>query len=323
MKAMSYTHYPKAIFLLCFLTSHFLYAQTSPNYDSFLEAGEVKIKSTYQYLISKTEKGAYLERTFYPERKFLTAFATYKTADLKVLQGQAAWWYDNGHRRAAGRYQNGKAVGYWRYYSQKTGVLTAEGTFKDSERQGKWLDYDEQGKLERESYWKNGIKHGTFIRYDKEGNIVNQGRYRKGELLQQTNEEYDGVYPKQEVEDDAKAGTTYTRLGDMPYFKALEEIEDKEERLKTSQKALLRWLNENITYPDFAREMEIEGKVVIAFTIDVDGSLVDIEVIHGISESLEKESLRVIESLPAWNPGQIKGKPVRVRQYLPIRFKLN
>ena len=89
------------------------------------------------------------------------------------------------------------------------------------------------------------------------------------------------------------------------------------------QKELMKYLAENIKYPVIAQENGIQGRVICQFTVNKDGSIVDIEVVRsGGDPSLDKEAVRVIKSMPKWKPGKQRGKAVRVRFTLPVTFKL-
>ncbi len=85
---------------------------------------------------------------------------------------------------------------------------------------------------------------------------------------------------------------------------------------------LYKFLGKNITYPSGAKEAGIKGRVVCQFTINKDGSIVDIEVLKGVDPALDEEAVRVIKMMPKWNPGQQAGKNVRVRYTLPILFTI-
>lgn len=85
---------------------------------------------------------------------------------------------------------------------------------------------------------------------------------------------------------------------------------------------LLQFVNKSIKYPVIAQENGIQGRVVCSFVVNRDGSVVDAEVIKGIDPALDKEALRVINSMPKWEPGRQSGKPVRVRYTIPIIFRL-
>ena len=89
------------------------------------------------------------------------------------------------------------------------------------------------------------------------------------------------------------------------------------------QAALMSFIAKSIKYPVVAQENGIQGRVTCSFVENKDGSIVDAEVIRGIDPSLDKEALRVINTMPKWKPGKQRGKPVRVKFTVPINFRLN
>lgn len=102
--------------------------------------------------------------------------------------------------------------------------------------------------------------------------------------------------------------------------------DDSESEKKPSfpggEKALFRWLSRNIIYPAAASEEKIEGKVVIAFVIEKDGSVSNVNAELKAHPALDAEAIRVVQSMPKWEPGTVDGEPVRVLYHLPITFKL-
>ena len=87
--------------------------------------------------------------------------------------------------------------------------------------------------------------------------------------------------------------------------------------------AMYKYIGENLKYPVIAQENGIQGRVVCHFTVNKDGSLVDIEVVRSAGDaSLDKEAVRVIKSMPKWKPGKQRNQPVRVKFTLPVNFKL-
>jgi TonB family protein len=85
------------------------------------------------------------------------------------------------------------------------------------------------------------------------------------------------------------------------------------------------WMNylvESIKYPEEAKERGIEGTVVMAFIVNSDGTISDIETLRSIGGGCDQEAMRVIQNAPKWTPGQLGGKAVRVRMRLPLQFKL-
>lgn len=84
----------------------------------------------------------------------------------------------------------------------------------------------------------------------------------------------------------------------------------------------LKFLQKNIKYPNISQENGVQGKVIIQFVVNSDGTVVDPVVVRSVDPYLDKEALRVVKAMPKWSPGKQRGKPVRVRFTLPVQFKL-
>lgn len=87
--------------------------------------------------------------------------------------------------------------------------------------------------------------------------------------------------------------------------------------------AFIRYLGKNIRYPAVARENGTQGKVIVSFVCERDGSLTDIHVTRGIGDGCDEEATRVIKASPKWSPGIQNGRPVRVAYSVPISFALS
>ncbi|MBC7778092.1 MAG: energy transducer TonB [Phycisphaerae bacterium] len=87
------------------------------------------------------------------------------------------------------------------------------------------------------------------------------------------------------------------------------------------ESAMMQYLAANIKYPALARENGIQGTVALTFIVGKDGSVTDVKIIKDIGGGCGKESVRVVEAMPKWTPGQANGQPVKVRYTMPIRFK--
>ena len=85
---------------------------------------------------------------------------------------------------------------------------------------------------------------------------------------------------------------------------------------------LMKYLSGAIRYPAIAAENGVQGRVTVQFVVNRDGSIVDAQVVRGVDPYLDKEALRVINSMPKWKPGMQRGKPVRVRYTVPVNFRL-
>ena len=88
------------------------------------------------------------------------------------------------------------------------------------------------------------------------------------------------------------------------------------------QGALFEYLSKNIKYPVVAEENGIQGRVIVTFVVERDGSITDVKVVKSVDPSLDKEAQRVVRSMPKWIPGKQNGSAVRVKFTVPVTFRL-
>lgn len=86
--------------------------------------------------------------------------------------------------------------------------------------------------------------------------------------------------------------------------------------------ALMGYLRDNIKYPTVAAENGVQGRVVVGFVVERDGSITDVNILRGVDPSLDREAMRVVKSMPRWNPGKQNGSAVRVKFQVPVSFRL-
>ena len=84
----------------------------------------------------------------------------------------------------------------------------------------------------------------------------------------------------------------------------------------------MNWLSKNVNYPATAQEKGIQGRVIIQFVVERDGSITEPKVVRGVDPDLDKEALRVVSAMPNWKPGKHKGEAVRVKYTLPVMYRL-
>lgn len=120
-----------------------------------------------------------------------------------------------------------------------------------------------------------------------------------------------GRYILPEVEEVDKVDETeiFTFVEVMPQFPG-------------GDKAMMEFLSKNIKYPTIPQENGTQGRVVVQFVVDKDGSITNPEIARGVDPYLDREALRVISSMPKWKPGMQRNTPVRVKYTLPVYFKL-
>lgn len=111
------------------------------------------------------------------------------------------------------------------------------------------------------------------------------------------------------AQDDEQVALQDSTLESMPSFPG-------------GQTALFQFLSRTIKYPVLAEYNKIQGRVIVGFYVDVDGTVTDVQVKKSVDPTLDKEAIRVVKSMPKWNPGKKNGKPVRVEYTMPITFRL-
>ena len=89
------------------------------------------------------------------------------------------------------------------------------------------------------------------------------------------------------------------------------------------QEALMQFLRQEVKYPKEAFKDGVQGRVVVQFVVEKDGSISEVEVVKKVNEHLDAEAVRVVNAMPKWKPGKQKGENVRVKYTLPISFRLS
>ena len=88
------------------------------------------------------------------------------------------------------------------------------------------------------------------------------------------------------------------------------------------QTALLNWLSSQVHYPPEAEKKGIQGKSVVSYVVETDGSISNVQIVNSVSPEIDAEAVRVVKSMPKWTPGYQNGTPVRIKYNLPINFTL-
>lgn len=85
---------------------------------------------------------------------------------------------------------------------------------------------------------------------------------------------------------------------------------------------MFKYLTDNVSYPAEAEKKGVQGRVIIAFIVECDGSVSNPKVTTSAEEHLDKEALRLVRAMPKWTPGTQGGHPVRVKYTIPVTFRL-
>lgn len=101
------------------------------------------------------------------------------------------------------------------------------------------------------------------------------------------------------------------------------ELAEVEPQYPGGEEAMIKFIQNNVVYPELSKELGEQGTVYVQFIVNRDGSISGVMVIRGVSDLLDAEAMRVIKLMPNWIPGMQKGKTVRVRYTIPINFQID
>jgi protein TonB len=101
------------------------------------------------------------------------------------------------------------------------------------------------------------------------------------------------------------------------------DVVEKNPSFPGGHEAINAYMMENMSYPDSAKIMGVEGTVYLQFVVETDGSITNIKILRDIGYGCAEEAVRLVKSMPKWNPGTHRGKAVRVRYNCPIIFNLS
>ena len=151
------------------------------------------------------------------------------------------------------------------------------------------------------------IKLDEVQKSDKAVGTFNvQGNDEVGGAVLKAKEEIAAPEPPKHVVEETKI---FTVVEQMPLFPG-------------GDAALMGYLRDNIHYPTVAAENGVQGRVVVGFVVERDGSITDVNVLRSVDPSLDKEAMRVVKSMPRWTPGKQNGSAVRVKYQVPVTFRL-
>ncbi len=145
------------------------------------------------------------------------------------------------------------------------------------------------------------------------------------------------------VEDDIKLDDVFVNLTEengqtfaIPTYKEPEIVEEEEEEEVLPMMVVevrptfnggeanefSKWVNSRLVYPEPAKEMGLQGRVTLQFTIGTDGRVSDVRVLKGADPILDQEAVRVVSSSPRWSPGKQRDRAVKVSYTFPVIFRL-
>lgn len=246
----------------------------------------------------------------------------YSEQDRYVREGPSTWYSADNKPGSRGQYVKGKRCGQWTEYYMN-GQLKRQYTYHSPDSTGDDGNYlidnswDSAGRTE--------VRNGNGIyreRNDSSGMVTHQGLVKNG--LREGIWEGFGKDGQKAYEDEYRAGKFVRgyRFGENGTCVAYDSLYTPPE-FPGGTAAMMKTIYRNIRYPREDIDMGIEGTVIIGFTVNKKGDVVDVEVQRSVSAAIDREAVRVVAKMPAWTPGLQRGQPVAVAYRLPIKFALS
>ena len=144
------------------------------------------------------------------------------------------------------------------------------------------------------------------------GSLIIVGTYRH----------YSSTYPVVKIPKQEIKEVTPTKNSKISKSKKIYDVVDEMPVFPGGNGALLEYLATHVKYPVVAQENGVQGRVIVSFVVECDGSITDVRVERSVDPSLDREAIRVVSSMPRWSPGKLNGYIVRVKYSAPVAFKL-
>ena len=239
--------------------------------------------------------------------------------------GDIKTWHYNGMLAYQAKYIEGKSIGLFQDYwpngqLRSTGIYSEHGCPIDTVK-GWWEDgalseieiYSNCRRLIWNSWHRNGNKSRECIFIPEEGDMKDENGlfkqyFKNGQLRYEVK-----VEGNKEI---------YNKEWDLEDYNVV-EFPDVEAQFPGGRTAMMKWINDNINYPQKSIEKNEQGRVFLSFIVERNGAISNVAIERGISPDLDKEAKRIISIMPKWTAGEASGRKVRARGRLPINFQLH
>lgn len=240
------------------------------------------------------------------------------SATYPRFEGTVVSYYQNGKRSTVSTYNKGVLTGIeYEFFSNGKPYIVKTNTpgsqYLPIPQITITSNYDSLGKALVE----NGTGH--FIKYDKDFRyIAEEGDLKNGLKEGEWKFKEDNLTAVELYKNDEFVSGTSNLNGDIKKYTVNVTLPT----FKGSHEGFAQYLASNLHYPALDREKNVQGRVVVFFIVEKDGSLSNIKAIESVSPNMDAEAIRVIKDAPKWIPGTKFGRPVRAPYTMPINFSL-
>jgi TonB family protein len=279
------------LFLFIILSIHFTYAQLEEKRIAYLSKDRKVVygsnDAAFYRTIQEADEGFILREYYMPSgRVRLIAECLEYEPDI-IYHGKVKLYYENG-------------------------TLQKEGQYDDDYATGVFVEYYETGAVHQRKEYQSADKELILQYYTPDG----QEQLLNGNGLISTVVE-SGETSNSEIKDYILVNSYRIKGSDTVYT-----VVEKPAEYPGGMKAMMRYLQSTVRYPADARRNGIQGSVFTSFDVDKKGRISDLTTAKGVSPDIDAEALRVIAAMPPWQPARVRGKAVKSRFVLPIKFKL-
>ncbi len=285
----------------------------------------------YYYTIATQEGTVYkIEDYFLNGKLRRTGYSTSREGNNPKARFGHSISYDSfGFKTSEGDFKNGRMVGHYKQYFKSSNSINFEEVANDSQTLYR-ITYDSVNqKVTSKSFFMDGkfstkwqfASTDSFLveqnTYSEDKKLKTSVIYYPNHIIRSKKEFNDGKLVSQNCFDAiGKSITCDTSEMNKPIIYTFVE------QMPLSAYNIKEYLATNLKYPKEARKNNIEGRVVIKFIVNEDGTISDAQIAKGIGGGCDEEALRVVSEMPPWKPGRQNGKSVSVTFTLPIVFKL-
>ncbi len=225
---------------------------------------------------------------------------SFVSADSQNKHGHFVFYGENGNKITEGNFENGYLVGIWTAWGED-GSLSEKGTyFRPSSKGPKTIGAEERVKEQLNLPLEElmAFKTGDWEYYHANGTKSGHEVFEKGRLISASYWNEDGS--------DAGKDAILERAATFP----------------GGMDKLMRYLQNNIKYPKPDKKKRIEGIVYVQFTVDMEGKVINARIVQSVSQNMDAEALRVVNSMPHWQPAIRNNRRMSMVFNLPVQFLL-
>jgi len=220
---------------------------------------------------------------------------TYKSIRPDDREGIFTWYYPDGNKQQECEYKDNQLNGAFQEWYEDGQVKTKE-SFSEGLIDGPLKTWRKDGKLELDAQYSKGEKHGYFLSYYKNGQLARKELYDNGKFIE---------------------GQCYTQDGKSTDFFPYIVLP----AFKGGPPALKKFIQNEMKYPKKAEKEGREATILLIFTVDENGHILNPRVIGGDAPYFNEEALRIVNSFPDWIPGKIDGIPAPLEVTVQIDFQ--